>query len=216
MDRTLLIAIGQPLKTKEGLDAILSITYYARMRFIQQLLQLHPKHVLSVLGGTLEKPINMSDLALQDPKNYSFINTSAHDITMTSLSFEYLAKQYPNTAFVHAFPDFIKTPIIHGRDIGWFRRSLMSCIFFPLRSPWRTDLVEAGRFGLFYLTSKRYASLKGADGVELVSDIEKAGRQGAYLVGSTGSTGAGPIMKEYREQGVAERIWNIRLDCSKR
>ena len=199
-------------ETKEGLEALMSIRYYARMRFLHQLLPLHPKHVLSVGAGTKEKPMIMSDLPLLDPKNYSVMNNAANSTTMTSLSLEHLAKEYPKTAFVHAYPGIVKTPALFGRDFGWIMRFLLTWILVPLSTPFCTDVGEAGQLGLFYLTSKRYASLEGPDGVELVPGIKKAEGEGAYLVNETGETGAGPIMKEYRKEGMGSKIWDHTLE----
>ena len=190
----------------------MSIRYYARMRFLQQLLPLHPKHVLSVGAGTKEKPMIMSDLPLLDPKNYSVMNNAANSTTMTSLSLEHLAKEYPKTAFVHAYPGIVKTPALFGRDFGWIMQFLLTWILVPLSTPFCTDVGEAGQLGLFYLTSRRYASLEEQDGVELVPGVKKAEGEGAYLVNETGETGAGPIMQEYRRDGMRGTIWAHTLE----
>lgn len=59
-----------------------------------------PKHILSVLAATTEEKVNEADLSLSDPANYGkILPCAAHSSTFTSLSFEHLAKEYPDTAF---------------------------------------------------------------------------------------------------------------------
>ena len=66
---------------------------------------------------------------------------------------------------------------------------------------------------MYYLTSKRYPSVHGrkdgarADGVEVRDGVSVAEGEGAYSVGATGEAKPGAIVKEYREKGVSEKIW---------
>ncbi|KAL9125992.1 MAG: hypothetical protein Q9217_004887 [Psora testacea] len=205
------LSFGGRNETTEGLDALLSIRYYARMRFVQQLLPLHPKHILSILAATTEGTLIEDDLSLKDPKKYGILSCAAHSSTMASLSFEHLAKQYPDTAFVHSYPGIVKTKaLISG--FSWWTALLMKWIVLPLITPFTTKVEDCGQLCLFYLTSKRYPSLNGkksggGDGVDLPEGVEVAEGEGAYLVGAKGEIGAGKPMKGYRERGMGEKIW---------
>ncbi|KAL9100924.1 MAG: hypothetical protein Q9163_003760 [Psora crenata] len=206
------LSFGGRDETKEGLDALLSLRYYARMRFVQRLLPLHPKHILSVLAATTENKLIEEDLTLKDPKNYGIVACATHASTMTSLSFEHLAKHYPDTAFVHSYPGIVKTQAF-TRGFPWWGQLLMKSVVMPILTPFATSVEECGQRCLFYLTSKRYPSWSGKQsggghGVNLPDGVEVAEGEGAYLVGATGQTGAGKPMNPYRERGMREKIWD--------
>ncbi|KAL9635331.1 MAG: hypothetical protein Q9164_003526 [Protoblastenia rupestris] len=205
------LSFGGRDETKEGLDALLSVRYYARMRFIQRLLPLQPKHILSVGAATREDTLVEDDLSLKDPKNYGILSCVAHATTMMSLSLEHLAKEYPNTAFVHSYPGIVKTQGL-VRGFPWWGQLLMKWVVIPLMTPFSTSVKDCGQLCLFYLTSKRYPSLNeksnaNGNGVDLVEGVKVAEGDGAYLVDATGEIGAGKPVKGYRERGMSEKIW---------
>ena len=201
-------------ETKEVLDALLSLRYYARLRFIQKLLPLHPNRVLSILAATNEGSLIEDDLSLVH--NYSIANCVNHSATMNSLAFEHLAKEYPEKSFVHAFPGIVKTPI-YWKGLSWWVELIMTWIVAPLLTPFAVSVEECGERTCFYATSARYPPRKSAtsssetratgvarpEGV----DVARGKVDGAYLLNWNGEVGEGKSMRGYRERGMGRVVW---------
>ncbi|KIW09153.1 uncharacterized protein PV09_00089 [Verruconis gallopava] len=112
-------------ETNEGLDSKLSLHYYSRMRFIQQLLPQLAKaaetpaeggkqpmsRVISVLGAGLEKQIDLSDFDLK--KNYSLARCANHAQTGTTLAMHVLSSQpeAKGVTLIHSAPGGVNTNI---------------------------------------------------------------------------------------------------------
>ncbi|KAB8202585.1 hypothetical protein BDV34DRAFT_236871 [Aspergillus parasiticus] len=215
------ISLGGRNETTEGIDYLFALRYYARMRFVQNLLPLlesaGPSRVVSVYGGGFEFGINTDDLDLK--QSFSLLNAYKHSITMTTLSMEYLAKTHPAVSFIHVYPGLVRTNIYTNSfppPISTFYNYGM----WPLIWPFSVGLQESGERHLFYLSSARYPAKKGimAQGVPVKSgDVAK---------GTTGETGAGAyllnwngeirpsrkVMEEYRERQVPELVWRHTQD----
>ncbi|KAL8686246.1 MAG: hypothetical protein Q9218_007245, partial [Villophora microphyllina] len=91
------LPFGGRAETKEGLDTLLVLDYYGRLRFFQNLepllSQATTPRVVSVLAGGQEGKLYEDDLSLE--QNFGFFSCLAHGTTMTSLVFETLAKEHP-------------------------------------------------------------------------------------------------------------------------
>jgi len=151
-------------ESPEGIDRRMAISYYARMRFALNLLPLlstsEPARVVSVLGPGNEGSLNMEDLGLKAPGSYGIITAVGHAITMTSLAFEHLSKQYPNIGWIHATPGFVVTG--QGRTLPAPLRILLK-VTEPLQKCISTPIGDSGQ-GFFYLSSQE----KFAKGLWLV------------------------------------------------
>jgi hypothetical protein len=112
--------------TSEGLDSLLVLVYYGRMRMVQQLIdgQLMASNgtVVSLLAGTIEGNIFEDDLALE--RNYSILRLRAQFASLTSVSLAGLAADHPEMSFKHIFPGRVKT--------GLLSRSVKSTVFWIL------------------------------------------------------------------------------------
>lgn len=112
--------------TSEGLDSLLVLVYYGRMRMIQHLIDEQSMAsngtVVSILAGTKEGKIFEDDLALE--KNYSILRLRAQFASLTSVSLAGLAADHPEMAFLHIFPGRVKT--------GLMSRSVKSTVFWIL------------------------------------------------------------------------------------
>jgi len=141
-------------ESPEGLDRKMAISYYARMRFVLNLLPLmstsEPARVISVLGGGREGSLDMENLDLKAPGSYGLMSAAGHTITMTSLSFEHLSKQYPNIGWVHATPGFVVTG--QGRRLPAPLRILLK-VTEPLQKCISTPISDSGQ-GFFYLSTQ--------------------------------------------------------------
>ncbi|KAL2197682.1 hypothetical protein P885DRAFT_35645 [Corynascus similis CBS 632.67] len=114
-----LIPLNGPQRTKERLDTCFTLSYYARVRFVQRLTPLLRRHapgnpqprVLSVLAAGQETRLAENDLGLDDQKNWSARAVIGHTVTLTSLALEHLARQYRDISFLHAHPGLVRTDI---------------------------------------------------------------------------------------------------------
>lgn len=207
--------------TEEGLDSKLSLHYYARMRFIHNLLpqltragEAQPlSRVLSILEAGGESPaLNLSDLSLAH--SFTLRNCAKHAITMTSLSTEHLAATHRGTSFVHMFPGVVQTGLL--RDFGPWARLAVSALASTLARPWVVPLAECGERHLFVATSPRYPSCSSGAG-----SAGMGGEMGDAVVGSNGVAGSGAylvnwdgrprgnekVMREFREKGTPGVVW---------
>ena len=201
--------------TTEGVDVLLMLRYYVRLRFVQQLLPLHPSRIVSVLAGTTEGVLVEDDLTLSKPGNYGILPCANHSSTMTSLSFEHLAKEHPEISFVHMYPGFVKTAVFGRVSSPWIR-FLLEWVLLPLVTPFSVSVEESGERTLFHLTSARYPPKEGPAGVPRPDGVPVAQGEGSvYLLGKDGETGAGKPMAGYRERDMGTTIWAHTTDLFK-
>ncbi|KAL4746646.1 hypothetical protein BDW72DRAFT_30835 [Aspergillus terricola var. indicus] len=199
-------------ETNEGLDKKLSLHYYARMRFIANLLpQLNaaanspppasagakgerkPRglaSVVSVLEAGGEGQLIKDDLSLKS--NYSLANARTHAITMTSLSLTELAQSNPSISFTHSFPGVVKTGVI--RELGLFGRGIVQAAW-ALARPWMVPTEESGERHLFAAVDQR----------------GEAGKP--HLVGSDSEPrGNWNLLEEFKAKKVGEDVWRHTLN----
>ncbi|KAL8699833.1 MAG: hypothetical protein Q9201_005780 [Fulgogasparrea decipioides] len=206
------LSFGGRDETKEGLDTLLSLPYYSRLRFVHNLLPLLSRayfpHVVSVLAAGREGRIYEDDLSLK--YNYGVLACANHGTTMTSLVFEHLAKENSEVAFIHVYP---------GYPLAYFFKYILQ----PLLTFFETPIDEVSERQVFHATSARYPSLSHSStssikdaGVALPQGVEAAEGSngikgsGAYLTSSdyeSTGTGTGKLMTGYRERGLPEKIW---------
>ncbi|KAK3399710.1 hypothetical protein B0T20DRAFT_495820 [Sordaria brevicollis] len=103
-------------ETKESLYYLSAVTFYARIRFIVNLLPELQKstslrRVVSVYNGTKEGPIDTSDFQC---RNLSMLAARSHSSSMMTLALESLALEAPDVSFVHTFPGLVRTQL--GKD----------------------------------------------------------------------------------------------------
>lgn len=213
-------------ETVEGLDHLFALRYYARMRFVANLMPLlesgKPARVISVFGGGFEGPINKRDLDLK--RNFSVLKCALHSITMTSLAMEHLAAttKSKSLSFVHAYPGIVGTNI-YTNSFPPPISTLYNYVMWPLMWPVSVNLKESGERHLFHATSARYPGRGGeaaGQGVPVAgggAGVAKGsdGRvgSGAYLMNWKGETSvAGKTMQRYREEGMPEVVWRHTVD----
>ncbi|CCA75127.1 hypothetical protein PIIN_09111 [Serendipita indica DSM 11827] len=105
-------------ETSEGIDKKLACNFYARFRFIYDLIPLVDKAandgeetgVLSILSAGRGLPVDLDDLGLV--KQYSLRNAEGYAITYTDAMVMDLASKYPKIRFYHAFPGTVDTPML--------------------------------------------------------------------------------------------------------
>lgn len=195
------------LETIEGLDRKLSLHYYARMRFIHNLIP-HLNNVgqtgnsdnalsrvISVLGAGHETKLRVDDLDLR--KHYSVQSCDVHATTMTSLMMKEFASQHPSITFIHSYPGIVKTNI--SREAGPVMSHIIRAAMF-LGRLWMVPGQESGERHLFAATSRQF-SPKAETPVG-------GGSGGAYLLSWDGTeVGNERLLKSYSANGVRRRVW---------
>ncbi|KZT69119.1 NAD(P)-binding protein [Daedalea quercina L-15889] len=142
--------------TEEGLDNLLAIVYYARTKFILDLLPLLQKakdagedsRVLTVAAAGHGGPINYNDMGLK--KTYSVRTVRPTMVTYVDMAMETfsqsLALRVPGATFTHIYPGAVSTPLFPR----WTR---------PLADLLATSIDDCGEYML-------YALLNGGEGAQ--------------------------------------------------
>jgi NAD(P)-dependent dehydrogenase (short-subunit alcohol dehydrogenase family) len=202
-------------ETVEGLDRKLAVQYYSRMRFIQNLTPLLNaasqakmlSRVVAVLdpqAGLRLGGLNFSDLSLKH--NFSLKNVMLHASAMTSLSISHLAKQNPNTSYIHAYPSGVETGAT--RELfGRFNGAVMFVLGGVFRRFLFVPKIESGERHLFAATAPRYTPKADGQTTEVVDGYGIKG-SGSYLLSWDGDVF--PDTKKaqkLREEGGEEKVW---------
>lgn len=195
------------LETVEGLDRKLSLHYYARMRFIHNLIPLlnnvgqtgHSNNalsrVISVLGAGHETELRLDDLDLR--KHYSVQAYDVHATTMTSLMVKEFASRNPSIIFIHSYPGIVKSRI--SREAGPVMSHIIRSAMF-LGRLWMVPGQESGERHLFAATSIQFSP-------EAETPVG-GDSSGAYLLSWDGSeVGNERLLKDYSAKGVRSRVW---------
>lgn len=185
----------------DGLDKSISLRYYGRTRFTQNLLPSMSStgRAITVLAGTQEGKVFEDDLDLE--RNYSIPNTMAHFATLMTLSYDHLAAQQENTdkTFIHVFPGLVSTGLL-GRSASGILGYLFRWVVDPLLGLLVAMKPEdVGERMLWYATAGELAAGQGTakcvtiDDKSAVKEIE--------------------LLKGYRERGFERKVadWEGRV-----
>ncbi|RAH59670.1 short-chain dehydrogenases/reductase [Aspergillus piperis CBS 112811] len=202
-------------ETPEGLRKITSLLYFARMRFIVNLLPLLQqatslRRVVTVGAAGSEGPIDTTDF---EGRKLSAPLFRGHITSLTTVAFEKLAEKAPTVSFINTHPRAVQTGITREVDnvrmwIVWLALLLFGrwiCI----------PAIESEERHLFVATSAKYPARDGDDGVPLSEGVAVARgidgmlRGGVYSVTSDGesSDNAIKVLKDLREMGIGEIVW---------
>ncbi|KAF8609834.1 NAD-P-binding protein [Ceratobasidium sp. AG-I] len=126
-------------ETSEGIDKKLAVHYYARWKFVQDLMPLLEKtkaqgedvRVLTVLDAGANGKLNVNDLDLKH--GYGLKAAADSATAMNDLAVEYLAAQHPDIAFIHAYPGIVRTPML--TNFHWSFRLLSPIVNLVTVSP---------------------------------------------------------------------------------
>lgn len=122
--------LGTRKETSEGLEIAQSLEYYSRMLFVLHLLPVLSKaeapRVISVLAGGMERAtIDLDDIDLKRPGNFSIMKAQPQYATMNTLTLDKLANENPDVTFIHSLPGWVNTGNVRrGLDpnsmMAWF------------------------------------------------------------------------------------------------
>lgn len=146
-------------ETSEGIDKKLALNYYARWRFVHDLMPLLEKakaqgeeaRVLTVLAAGTNGKLDENDLDLK--KGYGLKAAGDSATAMNDLMCEDFAAQHPDMAFIHAFPGIVRTPML--MDFHW---SLKPFIF--MLRPFTVSPADCAQWMLYTLLDPQFS--KGA------------------------------------------------------
>ncbi|KAI9841549.1 MAG: hypothetical protein M1838_003514 [Thelocarpon superellum] len=214
----------------EGLEDTVALRYYARMRFIYNLLPLlsaSPSRVVSIMGAGKEGQLDETDLELKH--TFSFLRGTVHTNTMNTLALQHLASLHPSISFVHVFPGLVMTGAhaVTAKDWVFPFRFLFLHVVLPLSRPVMMDLGECGERQLFAATSARYPPSTARDppaggvalpaGVTMASGPDKKEGSGCYLVDENGETVVNEkLIEDYRKRGTGKKVWEHTLEVFER
>ncbi|KIY64312.1 NAD(P)-binding protein [Cylindrobasidium torrendii FP15055 ss-10] len=102
-------------ETVDGLDDMLAIRFYSRVKFIRELLHFLERAkaagqqaaMLSILGSKSSPPLALDDLELK--KAYGALKAAGASGAYSDILFDGFAKRHPGIAFTHIFPGFVDT-----------------------------------------------------------------------------------------------------------
>ncbi|KAH0359329.1 hypothetical protein KCU65_g10022, partial [Aureobasidium melanogenum] len=187
------VEFGPRIDTREGLDKSMSLLYYSRMRFINNLLSnllcstlSTGARIISIFAGGMETmgTLHSTDICLDQPKHYSFANCRTHCIAMKTMWFEELATKHAGKlSCSHMYPGLV----VHKGfdDINfplWFK--IIWRIVKPLVRflPMYLTPGEIGQRVLFLASGQRYAPRGSGGGAEVVDATDGVKGGGAYSV----------------------------------
>ncbi|KAL7935209.1 hypothetical protein V8C35DRAFT_267789 [Trichoderma chlorosporum] len=153
---------GTREETSEGIEIAQSLEYYSRMLFMLRLLPLlsasEAPRVISILAGGQERDsINVDDLDLKKPGNFSGIAAQLQYGAMNTAFMEKLAAQNPNVTFIHSSPGWVLTGNMRR---GWDAGSILALVFWFILEPifylFGFTEEESGQRFLFQSTSAAF------------------------------------------------------------
>ncbi|TFK18835.1 NAD(P)-binding protein [Coprinopsis marcescibilis] len=143
-------------ETEEGIDKKLAVHYYARWKFIDELLPALRKakeagedsKVISVLAAGKGGEVNLDDLGLV--KTFSLTNAALQAPTYNDLMMEEYSKRNPGTTFIHSYPGGVKTGLTSKSTSTLIRvaGSVMNTVLSPLLTS-QDDCAEYMWSGVF-------------------------------------------------------------------
>jgi len=204
--------------TEDGLDAAMSLVYYARMRFLIKLLpQLlaskQTAHVIDIFAPGTEANLIEDDLALLKPGNYKFLNVRSHTTYMKTLLFEKLAEQHPGKlALCHHFPHYVETPLFFHSGYPWWFQILWHTLA-PIFKLFSMSEDECGNRMLYMATDKYPARQEPGT----LSTEDAGATQGSDGKRGSGAYAVGPnndpldIAKHYEKfdrEDIKRKLWD--------
>jgi len=192
-------------QTEEGLPYSSALTYYARMRFVINLLPLlsHAtslRRVVTIFAGSKEGKIFTDDF---QAKNLGLTSVRGHVTSMITLGFEAIAKQAPGVSFIHDYPGFVKTGL--SRELKGPAAAIMRVVFTPVMAILKIPIDEVGERQTFFATSARFPPTAGepkADGLTLGKGVETA-------VSTDGKVGGGVYSIDYEAEGTDPKVQEL-------
>ncbi|KAH6629273.1 hypothetical protein C7974DRAFT_394189 [Boeremia exigua] len=205
--------------TPEGLDTQMSLLYYSRVRFIQNLTPLLiaspvSAHVVSIFAGNTEDSVRPGELPIGTPLPDTYgITTVRRNVTfMKTFLFEELAKVHAGKiSFIHIYPGLVDGPVFYiDANPLWFRVAWQ--VIKRLMSWYMTSPEVCGQVMVF-LATKRYPA-KGAvsEGVEAALSSQHELGGGAYAVGQRCDESKVVSWAALRKENTGKKVWEHTME----
>lgn len=221
-----LINLYRITDTEEGLSYPVAVGYYARFRFIVNLLPLVQnatdiRRVVTVLAATKEGAIDTNDF---QARNIPMLAQRRHLSSMMTLALEAVAQKAPNVSFIHDYPGFVKTNF--GSDVKGVSFTVMRAIFdaiYPAIGPFiATPFDETGERQLFFATSARFpergpgssgaaACVPLPKGVAIARGTDGKSGSGVYSIANDAETAPPKVQQllaNLRKDGLVQKVWS--------
>jgi hypothetical protein len=203
----------------------MSLLYYSRIRFIQNLTPLlsaspNTAHVISIFAGNTEDSPKAGDVPIGIPsaEDYGMTSVRRHTCFMKTFCFEELAeKNAGKISFTHIYPGLVDGPTFYS-DVNplWFR--ILWRVMKPLVSWYITSAKDCGDV-MVYLATKRYPA-KGAmrpddeskviGGIAYSTQHELGG--GSYVVGQRGDESKSVSWVTLRKSDTSKNVWDHTME----
>lgn len=143
-------------ETTEGIDKKLALNYYARWKFVYDLVPLLEKakangeeaRVLTVLAAGTNGKLDTNDLDLK--QGYGLKSAADNATAMNDFMVEDFATQHPDMAFIHAYPGVVRTPMV--TNFHWSFKLLKPIIRLVSVSP-----AECAQWMLYTLLDPQFS-----------------------------------------------------------
>lgn len=201
-------------ETDEGLHYPMALVYYARTRFIVNLLpQLKQakslRRVVTVAAGGKEGAVATTDWQANKIGTLSFRPHATSMITLTLLA---IARQAPSVSFIHAYPGFVNTGM--SRELTGIIPAISKVVFAPLMAMLRIPIDEAGERQLYLATSARFPprdllQATGTGTSQGSDEMIPLGKGVHTAVGADGSPGGGVYSVDYEAEGTSEKVQGV-------
>lgn len=209
----------------------MSTVYYARIRFIQQLLPLLttgtcPGHVVSVYAAGFENGTKPGELpiGLPPPEKWGILGVRKHAGFMKTFVFEQWAADYAGKlSLIHIFPGLVEGPGFYNPDLpSWFK------IVWPamklLSYFYRTSPKDSGDVMVYLATAQFPAKDSNNERTALIPGLEIAKSTlaerggGSYALGHRADVSSPtPIMYEkVRTAETSKLVWDHTFETLKR
>ena len=203
----------------------MSLLYYSRVRFIQNLTPLleaapNPAHVISIFAGGIEDSIKADEIPIgtPPPASYSVTSVRKHTAFMKTFLFEELAEKHAGKiSFIHVFPGLVDGPTFYS-DVNPLWARILWLLLKPLFF-WYITAPEVCGEVMVYLATQRY-SAKGTmkaggeskviGGVAYSTQRELGG--GAYGVGQRGDEMKAVSYAKVRKTDTAKKVWDHTME----
>jgi hypothetical protein len=205
--------------TQEGLDAFITTVYYARIRFIMQLLPLLTAsplagRVISVYAGSFEDGTKPGEFPVGCPSDsvYGINSVRKHAVFMKTFLFEELAEKYAGKlSLVHIYPGLVDGPAFSSPDLPtWFR--IVWTVLKPVLRLYMTAPETCGQI-MVYLGTPHFPA-RGAtnDAKDLARSSQGEIGGGSYSVGQRADSQKGIMYEKVRKDGMGKKIWDHTME----
>lgn len=191
----------------------MSLLYYSRVRFIQNLMPLliaseETAHVISIFAGNMEDKVKAGELpvATPSPESYGITSVRRNTTFMKTFLFEELAEKHVGKiSFVHIYPGLVDGPGFYGDAIPlWFR---VAWPVIKLLLSWYMTSPDVCGQVMVSLATKRYPAKGTAlSGTEAAHSSRHELGGGAYAVGQRGDESKCVSWARHRKAHTEEEV----------